>query len=274
MVSIGAGISLLAIFLTLPASAFAAQGDCSQPVTNGVRPTASDCLFILKVAVGSGACEPACVCDTSGESGTTATDALICLKKAVGQTVELACPCPGDTTTTSTTNTTILPPSTTTTLPPTTTSTTTTLPQTTTTTTSTTTTTIGGGGGNVLKGALPRTTGRFNYNLVVGLSGADAACDDNFHGTHSCTFAELLQAEAAGDLIGIEDTNGFTVRSFWAIDNSRPDTAQCHSVIAWDYATAHTGHFAEVADLDNDSGDLGAVDAGICAQMHWVGCCL
>ena len=93
---------LLLVSITLcvavrPASA--AQGDCSQPVTNGLKPTASDCLFVLKVAVGSETCSPECICAPKGTLPTTATDALNCLKYAVGQSVELICPCQGTTVT-------------------------------------------------------------------------------------------------------------------------------------------------------------------------------
>ncbi len=129
-------------------TAHAAQGDCSQPITNGENPTASDCLFILQAAVGSQVCTPECICDTSGGGGITASDALICLKKAVGQAVTLNCPCATTTTsstvTTSTTTTSSTMTAATTTLPlPTTTlpSPTTTLPVTTTTLAATTTTT-------------------------------------------------------------------------------------------------------------------------------------
>lgn len=88
------GAAVVLAVLTLTQSASAAQGDCSQPVSTGPGPTASDCLFILQVAVGAEACTPeACVCDPSGDSNTTASDALLCLAKAVGQPAELTCPC-------------------------------------------------------------------------------------------------------------------------------------------------------------------------------------
>src|SRR5262245_35055727 len=72
----------------------AAHGGCGQPVSSGAKPIASDCLFILRSAVGSQTCDPACVCDTNGTDDTTASDALVCLKKAVGQDVDLECRCP------------------------------------------------------------------------------------------------------------------------------------------------------------------------------------
>jgi hypothetical protein len=130
-----------------------------------------------------------------------------------------------------------------------------------------------------LKGALPPTSGRFNFNLVLGVPGADAACNGNFAGTHACTYADLQAAETAGDLDGLKDLNAGTVTSFWAIDGSHPGTLQCGETIPWDYQTAHTGHFAEKVNLNNATGALSALMSGlpdnaICAGSSWVGCCL
>lgn len=130
----------------------------------------------------------------------------------------------------------------------------------------------------VLQGALTATSGRFNYNLTLGVPGANAACNSAFAGTHACTFAELQSAETAGDLDGLKDTAAATVTSFWVIDATHLDTDQCNdsmgSLQDWEYATAHTGVFAEIATLNNPTGDLGAAGGGICASMSWVGCCL
>jgi hypothetical protein len=66
---------------------------CADPALPHGSPNASDCLFILRASVGSASCDPACVCSPSGSSVATATDALLCLKAATGQDVDLACPC-------------------------------------------------------------------------------------------------------------------------------------------------------------------------------------
>ena len=96
-----AALTITAALMMAPAVASAAKGDCGQPQTNGTNPTATDCLFILKTAVGAVTCEPACVCNVNNAGGVTATDALTCLKKAVGQPVTLDCgPGCGSTTTT------------------------------------------------------------------------------------------------------------------------------------------------------------------------------
>lgn len=113
--SFAVGIAGLVICLGLIAGssdvAVAGLGDCSQPVSTGVTPKSSDCLFILQVSVGTEVCEPACICDPTGAGGATSTDSLLCLKKAVGEEIELLCPCVPDTTTTTvSTTTTTLPP--------------------------------------------------------------------------------------------------------------------------------------------------------------------
>jgi hypothetical protein len=96
-------IAAFVLVVSCASVAAAAQGDCSQPVTNGTAPAASDCLFILRTAIGSQTCTPECVCNPTGDASVSATDALLCLKKAVGQSVTLSCPC-------ATTTTTIPPP--------------------------------------------------------------------------------------------------------------------------------------------------------------------
>lgn len=120
-----AGILAVAVFVSLsPASrTLAAQGDCSQPLSNGDSPVSTDCLFILNAAVSLVTCSPTCICAPSGELPASATDALVCLRKAVGQDVPLSCPCGGggSTSTTSSTRietTTTLFNTTTTILPP------------------------------------------------------------------------------------------------------------------------------------------------------------
>jgi hypothetical protein len=127
----------------------------------------------------------------------------------------------------------------------------------------------------VFQGALTRTTGRFTYQGTIGIDGANAECAVQFPGSHACTIAELRAAESAGELAGATDTGGTPVISFWAIDPSRPAEEQCMVTVAWDYATAHTGQFADLVNLDNASGTLSALlENTICANQRWVGCCL
>jgi hypothetical protein len=85
----------------------AGRGDCGQPSTDGLRPAASDALFVLRVAVGLGQCVPA-VCDVDANCSVNAVDALRVLKNAVGQAIELSCAGNCVTTTTTSTTTTTL----------------------------------------------------------------------------------------------------------------------------------------------------------------------
>jgi hypothetical protein len=144
---------------------------------------------------------------------------------------------------------------------------------------STTTTTLVSHG-SVLKGALTSTAGRFNYNLTLGLPGANAACNTNFSGTHACTYAELQSAQAAGDLAGLKDVGQNTVTSFWAIDSGQPPLQQCNDDVSshlnWEYATAHTGSRGQKVTLDNQAGTLGPLQSGLQCNVggaSWVGCC-
>jgi hypothetical protein len=121
---------------------------CSQPVSSGAAPVATDCLFILQAAVGSQTCSPECICAPTGTLPTKATDALLCLQHSVGNdAIPLNCPCDGGSTTTSTTSTTNGLPTTTSTSTtvegPTTTSTSTTVEAPTTTSTTSTTLAVG-----------------------------------------------------------------------------------------------------------------------------------
>ena len=67
---------------------------CSQPISTGDYPLASDCLYILRAAVGDVTCTPECICAPSGSDPISATDALICLRATVHMDVsDLNCRC-------------------------------------------------------------------------------------------------------------------------------------------------------------------------------------
>ncbi len=87
-------LTLLACALN-PTAASALPGDCGQPVSNGEGPGAADSLAILQEAVGSAtACDAnPCICDVNDSGAVSAIDALVTLKKAVGQDVNLVCDC-------------------------------------------------------------------------------------------------------------------------------------------------------------------------------------
>jgi hypothetical protein len=81
---------LLSTTTTLPLAQ-----SCARPLGGAGDPIATDCLFLLRSAVGLSECIPQCVCALRAVYPATATDALICLNAAVGLDVDLLCPCPG-----------------------------------------------------------------------------------------------------------------------------------------------------------------------------------
>jgi hypothetical protein len=134
----------------------------------------------------------------------------------------------------------------------------------------------------VLKGALKPTVGRFNYNLMLGIPGANAACDMNFAGTHVCSYSDLQMAETAGDLVGLKDTGNNAVTSFWAIDSTAPPLSQCNDDIVggsglnWEYGTAHTLSRGQKVPLTNSTGALGSLQTGVQCNISGassLGCC-
>ncbi len=77
-------------------SVVSGSGTCGVPVGTELVPVTSDCLHILKTAVGAATCRN-CVCDVDSSGSFDATDGLACIRKAVGIGVELVCPpCCGD----------------------------------------------------------------------------------------------------------------------------------------------------------------------------------
>jgi hypothetical protein len=131
-------------------------------------------------------------------------------------------------------------------------------------------------------GALPPTLGRFNYNMTLGLPGANAACNSNFSGSHVCSYQELQTAETNGQLVGLQDTNNNNVASFWVIDSTAPALQQCQddnvggSLLNWEYGTAHTASRGRRVTLDNGMGTLGPVQTSVqcnLAGSSSVGCC-
>ena len=141
--------------------------------------------------------------------------------------------------------------------------------------------------GTVVKGSLVKTPGRFNYNLTVGLPGANAACNTNFAGSHACSIQEL-QGAPATDLTCLKDTSGMgPVTSFWAIDSTAdPVLAQCFDDVnfnpttmpnhTWEYGTAHTMSRGEKVTVNPATGALGSLQTGLQCNAsgdNWVGCC-
>jgi hypothetical protein len=101
IVAFATGVLLLLV-AGVPGTVLANHDGCGQPISTGAPPPgANDCLFMLRAAVGLADCLP-CLCDVDSNGRVAASDALRCLRAAVGQSgVELVCPaCDKVTTTT------------------------------------------------------------------------------------------------------------------------------------------------------------------------------
>jgi hypothetical protein len=248
-------VVLAAMFLFLsalaPQPAAAALGDCSQPVTNGTNPTASDCLFILRSAVGSETCTPVCVCDPSGAGGVTASDALVCLKKAVGQDVALACPAPcgGGTTTSSTT-----------------TSSTTTSTSSTTTNTETTTTTVGGGQPQLTAGDFPSVSPCANRDTLPNDAEFIATVEAldrvnvivNFTQYNAQGMPEICGLGDADNELGLNDVEWDPSRT-----NSFGVCSPLSATVADYFANVTLGHGPDMCRTNTDLAQLAMPRAGV-----------
>lgn len=87
------GLMVAGVLGGTPGTSDAVQGSCSQPISTGAGVVASDCLYILRAAVGSVTPTKACVTQPKGTAPTRASDALLCLAYSVGQDLTLDCPC-------------------------------------------------------------------------------------------------------------------------------------------------------------------------------------
>src|SRR5687767_12934479 len=96
--SFGSAAPLLALaqaactvaLLLVATSAAAAVADCGRPLGSSTT-RATDCLYTLRVAVDLETCA-LCTCDVDSNGDVVASDALLCLRFAVGQDVVLSCP--------------------------------------------------------------------------------------------------------------------------------------------------------------------------------------
>jgi hypothetical protein len=132
----------------------------------------------------------------------------------------------------------------------------------------------------IYRGSLVPTTGRWAYNGVLGLTGADAACNANWPGSKGCSYTKLMAAsmKVPSELVNAVDTNGTAVTSWW-VDDPNVGEGRCTSNAdnaPWTYQTADQGHVGKFADLTPATGALGAFTMGTlpsCNQTRNVACC-
>ena len=133
-------------------------------------------------------------------------------------------------------------------------------------------------------GSLPVSTGLWEYNQTPGVAGAVAACRTLFASPTAqvCTHADLLVAQAQGELVNPVDSDGTPVVSWFSLDpNSNVAKLQCiddaMGNLPWTYETAHKLEGAQFIGVNTTGSISEVVDqpytAAGCSQLRNVACC-
>lgn len=133
----------------------------------------------------------------------------------------------------------------------------------------------------IYRGSLPATTGRWQYQGMLGLSGANADCEAHWPGTSICTYDKLLAAsmKAVPETINATDYNNVAVTTWWIDDPAAGGSQRCQSnadQIPWSYATADQGHVGKSVTLTPSTGAISALTTDTlpsCNQNRFVPCC-
>ncbi len=132
----------------------------------------------------------------------------------------------------------------------------------------------------IYRGSLPASTGRWNYQGMLGIDGANADCEAHFPGSAICTFAKMELAEAKGELVNAVDYNNVPVVEWWIDDPTAigPDRCQNQAAenIPWTYETAHLANGGKFVNFDRPNGQIGPLMPAVvpsCNSPRFVSCC-
>ncbi len=131
------------------------------------------------------------------------------------------------------------------------------------------------------RGSLLATNGRWTYMGMLGLNGANAACEMRWPGSKICTFDQLQMASMRmpAETMGAVDHNGGAVTSWWIDDTAALGTQRCQSnadAIPWSYGTADQGHVGKFVTLTPATGAITMLQTGAlpsCNGSRHVPCC-
>lgn len=139
-------------------------------------------------------------------------------------------------------------------------------------------------------GSLEGTTGLWNYGGTIGLPGAITACQTLYNEPTAdvCSFADLLDAQANGELVDATDNNAVAVTEWWILDATQNVARQCTNTdvaagganVPWSYQTAHIGQGTRFVSLTAGSGavsqvvDAPSTGGNACDVARNVPCCL
>ncbi|HVV81562.1 MAG TPA: hypothetical protein VHE35_00740 [Kofleriaceae bacterium] len=134
---------------------------------------------------------------------------------------------------------------------------------------------------NIYRGSLKATTGRWTYQGMLGLAGANAECDMRWPGSQVCSFAKLQMASMRNpaETTNAMDYDGVAVTSWWIDDPTAVNNERCTKNadgIPWTYATQDEGHVGKYVTLTAATGAISALQTGVlpsCNGSRNVACC-
>ncbi len=133
----------------------------------------------------------------------------------------------------------------------------------------------------IYRGSLKATTGRWTYQGMLGLNGANAECAMRWPGSQVCSYDKLLAASTrpVPETTGAMDYDGAAVTSWWIDDPAAIANLRCQSnqdAIPWSYGTADQGHVGKYVTLTAATGAISALETGTlpsCNGARHVACC-
>lgn len=133
----------------------------------------------------------------------------------------------------------------------------------------------------IYRGSLKATPGRWTYQGMLGLNGANAECAMRWPGSQVCSYDKLMMAatRAVPETINAADYMGAAVASWWVDDPTSLGTQRCQSnqdAIPWSYGTADQGHVGKYVTLTPATGAISTLTTGTlpsCNGARHVACC-
>lgn len=133
----------------------------------------------------------------------------------------------------------------------------------------------------IYRGSLRATPGRWTYQGMLGLNGANAECNLRWPGSQVCSYDKLMMAStrAVPETINATDYMGNAVASWWIDDPNAPSGQRCQSnqdMIPWSYGTADQGHVGKYVTLTPATGAITTLQTGVlpsCNGSRHVACC-
>ena len=133
----------------------------------------------------------------------------------------------------------------------------------------------------IYRGSLKASTGRWSFQGMLGLNGANAECNARWPGSQVCSYQKLMMAatRAVPETVDAKDYENNAVASWWIDDPTALPTQRCQSnqdAIPWSYGTADQGHVGKYVTLTPATGAISELTTGVlpsCNGSRHVACC-